>query len=90
MILERYAKGEIEINGHTDNVPMNSAQFPSNEELSDARALSVFYYLINNTSIDKTNMVHAGMGDRDPIADNATADGRSKNRRVEIKIYNPS
>ena len=46
MILERYAKGEIEINGHTDNVPMNSAQFPSNEELSDARALSVFYYLV--------------------------------------------
>ena len=39
-ILERYAKGEIEINGHTDNVPMNSAQFPSNEELSDARGPS--------------------------------------------------
>ncbi|MCR5256412.1 MAG: flagellar motor protein MotB [Acetatifactor sp.] len=90
VILEKYAEGTIEIDGHTDNVPIKSARFADNEELSSARALSVFYYLANNTSIDEANMVHAGMGDRDPIADNGTADGRSKNRRVEIKIYNPS
>lgn len=90
VILTRYAEGIIEIEGHTDNVPINSAQYPSNEELSSARALTVFYYLIDNTSLDASNMKHAGMGERVPIADNSTAEGRAKNRRVEIRIYNPS
>ena len=90
VILERYAKGEIEIEGHTDNVPMNSARYASNEELSSARALTVFYYLAEHTYLDITNLKHAGMGERIPIADNSTAEGRSKNRRVEIRMYNPS
>ena len=90
-ILERYGENTtIEIEGHTDNVPINSAQYASNEELSSARALSVFYYLIENTSLDPTMLKHAGMGEREPIADNSTAEGRSRNRRVEIRIYNPS
>jgi chemotaxis protein MotB len=88
MILERYAKGEIEINGHTDNVPMNSAQFPSNEELSDARALSVFYYLVETSSLNPSLIKHSGYGERMPIADNSTEAGRARNRRVEIRIYN--
>ena len=88
MILERYAKGEIEINGHTDNVPMNSAQFPSNEELSDARALSVFYYLVETSSLNPSLLKHSGFGERMPIADNSTEAGRARNRRVEIRIYN--
>ncbi len=87
-ILERYARGEIEINGHTDNVPMNSAQFPSNEELSDARALSVFYYLVETSSLNPTLIKHSGYGERMPIADNSTEAGRARNRRVEIRIYN--
>lgn len=91
LMLERYGNaGSIEIEGHTDNVPMKSAQYPSNEELSSARALSVFYYLLDNTSLNPVNMKHAGMGERMPIADNATPEGRSRNRRVEILIYNPS
>lgn len=90
VILERYAEGIIEIEGHTDNVPINSVQFASNEELSSARALSVFYYLCDNSALEPANLRHAGMGDRVPIADNATQEGRSKNRRVEIRIYNPS
>ncbi|MBQ8118349.1 MAG: flagellar motor protein MotB [Lachnospiraceae bacterium] len=90
VILERYAKGEIEIEGHTDNVPMNSARYASNEELSSARALTVFYYLAEHTYLDITDLKHAGMGERIPIADNSTAEGRSKNRRVEIRMYNPS
>jgi chemotaxis protein MotB len=90
VILERYASGTIEIEGHTDNVPINSARFADNEELSSARALSVFYYLTDNTMLDVTRLKHAGMGERIPIADNSTAEGRSKNRRVEIRIYNPS
>lgn len=90
LILERYGEGTIEIEGHTDNVPINSAQYPSNEELSSARALSVFYYLLENTLLDPVGIKHAGMGERVPIADNGTPEGRSRNRRVEILIYNPS
>ncbi len=88
-ILEHYAQGTIEIEGHTDNVPINSARYASNEELSSARALSVFYYLSDNTLLDISRLRHAGMGERIPIADNSTTEGRSKNRRVEIRIYNP-
>ncbi len=90
VILEKYAAGEIEINGHTDNVPIKSARFADNEELSSARALSVFYYLVNNSTLDATKIKHAGMGERVPIADNSTEEGRAKNRRVEIRIYNAS
>ncbi len=87
-ILQYYGTGIIEIEGHTDNVPINSVQYPSNEELSSARALSVFYFLRDNTLLDPMNLRHAGMGERVPIADNSTAEGRSRNRRVEIRIYN--
>ena len=90
VVLERYARGTIEIEGHTDSVPHYSAKYANNEELSSARALSVFYYLLEHSNLDPVNLKHAGMGDRVPIADNSTAEGRSKNRRVEIKIYNPS
>jgi len=89
-VLERYGTGTIEIEGHTDNVPISSARFPSNEELSSARALSVFYYLMENTLLDPTMVKHSGMGERMPIADNSTDEGRSMNRRVEIKIFNPN
>lgn len=88
VILERYSNGTIEIEGHTDNIPISSSRYASNEELSSARALSVFYYLSDNTVINPTYLRHAGMGERVPIADNSTEEGRSKNRRVEIKIYN--
>lgn len=90
LILERYATGIVEIEGHTDNVPIHNAQFADNEELSSARARSVFYYLVDHSSLEPVNLKHAGMGERVPIADNATPEGRSKNRRVEIRIYNPS
>ncbi len=88
MILERYSMGEIEIEGHTDNVPQHNAQFASNDELSGARALSVFYFLLDNTALDPAMVKHTGRGEYVPIADNSTADGRNRNRRVEIKIYN--
>ncbi len=89
-ILEKYGQGTVQIEGHTDNVPINSALYPSNEELSSARALSVFYYLVDHTNLDPANLQHAGMGERNPIAGNDTAEGRRSNRRVEIRIYNPS
>lgn len=90
VILERYGDGIIEIEGHTDNVPISSSRYASNEELSSARALTVFYYLRDNTLLNPMNLKHAGMGERVPIADNSTEEGRSRNRRVEIRIYNPS
>lgn len=90
VILERYSTGTIEIIGHTDNIPQSGARYADNEELSDARALSVFYYLLEHSVLDPANMKHSGMGEREPIADNSTPEGRSLNRRVEIRIYNPS
>ena len=88
-ILETYAGGTIEIEGHTDNVPMSGGgKYANNDELSAGRALSIFYYLTENTNLDPMNLVHTGRGQYDPIADNSTDEGRARNRRVEIKIYN--
>lgn len=88
-VLESYAGGTIEIEGHTDNVPISNSKFANNDELSNARALSVFYYLLSVTDLDPANIIHSGRGEYSPIADNTTAEGRAKNRRVEIRIYNP-
>lgn len=88
IILQKYSEGTIEIEGHTDNVPMSGAKYSNNDELSNGRALSVFYYLVENTTLNPASIKHSGMGEYVPIADNSTAEGRAKNRRVEIKIYN--
>lgn len=87
MILQRYAKSIIEIEGHTDNVPINTNRFANNNELSSFRALSVFDYFVDNTTLDPAMVKHSGRGEYVPIADNGTEEGRAKNRRVEIKIY---
>ena len=86
-ILTRYASSTIEIEGHTDNVPISNSKFPNNDVLSSYRALAVFDYFRETTAIDPATMKHSGRGDYVPVADNATAEGRAKNRRVEIKIY---
>ena len=88
IILQRYSAGTIEIEGHTDNVPMSGSKYSNNDELSNGRALSVFYYLKDNTTLDPATIKHSGMGEYVPIADNSTPEGRAKNRRVEIRIYN--
>ncbi len=88
IILQRFSQGIIEIEGHTDNVPMSGAKYSNNDELSSGRALSVFYYLKENTTLDVSRIKHSGRGEYDPVADNSTEEGRAKNRRVEIKIYN--
>ena len=87
LILERYAESVIEIEGHTDNVPINSARYANNNELSSARALSVFDYFAGETNLNPAMIKHSGRGEYVPIADNSTPEGRAKNRRVEIKIY---
>ena len=88
MILERYAESTVEIEGHTDNVPINTSRFESNDDLSSYRALSMFDYLVQNTSLDPSMLKHSGRGEYVPVADNSTPEGRAKNRRIEIKIYN--
>lgn len=88
IILERYAQGTIEVEGHTDNVPMSGAKYSNNDELSSGRALSVFNYLLDITNLDPAQIKHSGRGEYVPIADNSTPEGRTMNRRVEIKIYN--
>lgn len=89
VILQKYAQSVIEVEGHTDNVPISTAKFANNNELSSARALSVFDYLVENTNLNPSNIKHSGRGEYIPVADNSTPEGRAKNRRVEIKIYNP-
>lgn len=86
-ILVRYADSTIEIEGHTDNVPIHNSTFANNNELSSFRALSVFDYFMETTSLDPAMIKHSGRGEYLPVADNTTAEGRAKNRRVEIKIY---
>ncbi len=88
VILERYGESVVEIEGHTDSVPFVGGAYASNNELSSARALSVFYYLIEHTNLDPSLLKHSGRGEYCPIADNSTPEGRALNRRVEIKIYN--
>ena len=88
VILQKYATSLIEVEGHTDNVPISTSAFANNNELSDARALSVFDYLIENTNLNPANIKHSGRGEYVPVADNSTPEGRARNRRVEIKIYN--
>lgn len=87
VILEKYATHTIEIEGHTDNVPMSSTRFANNNELSSARALSVFDYFVENTNLDPANIKTSGRGEYVPVADNSTPEGRAANRRVEIRIY---
>ena len=87
LLLERYSESIIEVEGHTDNVPINSSQYADNNVLSSFRALSVFDYIIEHTNISPSMIKHSGRGEYVPIADNTTEEGRAKNRRVEIKIY---
>jgi chemotaxis protein MotB len=75
----------ITVEGYTDNVPIHSAEFPSNWELSTARATTVVQYLISR-GVNDNRLGAAGYADLHPIASNATATGRALNRRVDIVI----
>lgn len=77
----------VVISGHTDNVPINSAQFPSNWELSSARALTFMKFLLaQNSSLNPARFSAIGYSEYRPLADNSTEEGRQRNRRVEIFI----
>lgn len=86
-ILKLYSKHLIKIEGHTDNVPISSARYRNNMELSTARATSVFVYLVNNKGLSPKKIESSGRGEYIPASSNRTSKGRAKNRRIEIKIY---
>jgi len=78
--------GDVLVTGHTDNVPIRSARFPSNIELSQARAEAVSALLQNVLNTD-TQLRVEGRGSFETIASNETREGRAKNRRVEITVF---
>lgn len=91
-IIERVSKkladapGTVMVLGHTDDVPMKSAQFGSNWELSTDRAVSVVHRMLEVSDIAANRLQAVGHGDTRPIAPNDTRENRAKNRRVEIVV----
>lgn len=77
---------DIRVEGHTDNIPINTPTFPSNWHLSVARALNTAYYLINNEGVPPDRVSIVGNSEYKPIESNETAYGRALNRRVDIVI----
>lgn len=74
----------LRLEGHTDSVPISSSQFPSNWELSTARATNGLKYLLKNYDVDPNKISATGYAEFRPIADNSTSEGRSRNRRVDL------
>jgi chemotaxis protein MotB len=78
----------VRIEGHTDDVPIHTAQYDSNWELSTARATEIIKLLITKYSITPNRLSASGYGEYFPVASNRTAEGRSQNRRVDLVILN--
>ncbi|MEJ2101338.1 MAG: OmpA family protein [Desulfobacterales bacterium] len=78
----------IRIEGHTDNLPIHTELFPSNWELSTARAVNVLRYFIKNHNIDPRRLAAEGFGEFHPLVANDSPENRAKNRRVEIIFIN--
>jgi chemotaxis protein MotB len=75
----------LQVEGHTDNVPISTAAYPSNWELSAARAASVVHFLAR-TGVEPWRMAAVGLGEHRPVAENADEKGRAANRRVTIVV----
>ena len=82
-VLKQFSDRRFQIEGHSDNVPIKSARFPSNWELSTARALAVVH-LLTEMGVTPENVSAAGFGEFRPRADNETEEGKRLNRRIEI------
>ncbi|WP_088228640.1 flagellar motor protein MotB [Desulfosporosinus sp. FKB] len=76
---------QIRVEGHTDNLPIHTAQFPSNWELSVVRATNVVQ-ILQHDGIDPNRLSATGYGEYRPIASNDTEEGRNKNRRIDLII----
>jgi chemotaxis protein MotB len=89
-VLKQTRDKTFRIEGHTDNVPIHKhlqARFPTNWELSTARATNVVRFLQDEAGLDPAGLEAVGMGEHWPIASNKTAAGRSQNRRIEIVLF---
>lgn len=80
------ARGQIEVSGHTDNIPIATKRYRSNWELSASRAVSLVHGLINTGELDETRFSVNGFADTKPLKPNNTLDNRALNRRVEIVV----
>lgn len=76
----------LRIEGHTCDLPINTARFPSNWELSGARATNVLQYMLANSGIHPERLSASGYGEYRPVASNDDAEGRARNRRVDVVI----
>ncbi len=74
----------VRVEGHTDNVPINTPEFPSNWELSTSRAVNVLRYLLDRGGLSTQRLSAVGFGRYHPVESNDTPEGRRKNRRVEF------
>lgn len=83
---QSYKDYNVLIEGHTDDVPINTTRFPSNKELSSSRAIAIGNYLIDSFDFDEQKLGWTGYGEYRPVAPNDSAENRAMNRRVEIKI----
>ncbi|MCG8614146.1 MAG: flagellar motor protein MotB [Pseudomonadales bacterium] len=83
-------EGSIAVEGHTDSIPINTPQFPSNWDLSIARALEVAHGLFDDGNLDETRFTITGYADTKPLVPNNTAENRAINRRVEIVLQQPT
>jgi len=79
-------RNHVVVEGHTDNMPINTPRFPSNWELSTARATNVLRFLVEKKNFTPDRISARGFGEYRPVASNATGNGRAKNRRVDIVI----
>ena len=85
-VLKQIESRDFQIAGHTDNVPIHTRRFPSNWELSTARAVNVARFLIDDGGMSSDRLSAAGYADTQPVAPNKTAEGRAQNRRIEIVL----
>src|SRR5438105_8220901 len=77
---------DVRVDGHTDSTPIDSPRYPTNWELSTARALAVTRYFTETNGIQSTRLMAAGFGEFRPLAPNDTRAHRASNRRVEIHV----
>jgi len=85
----RTMPNEIRVEGHTDNIPIATPLYPSNWELSSARATTVGRYLAEHSEIAPQRLIAAGYGEFRPVAPNDTREGRARNRRVDLVVLFP-
>lgn len=88
-ILKSAVDKNIQVEGHTDNVPIRgplTERYPSNWELSTARATTVLHFLLDKVNIAGERLSAVGYGEYQPIASNATVEGRAQNRRIQIVL----